>query len=72
VEIDVRHGIAGLYLEAAAADGYIRGYAKPVFDHLELDPAVHSGFFARLKVWAAKAVAWLVTNKPYGASPYQN
>ena len=66
VEIDVRHGIAGLYLEAAAADGYIRGYAKPVFDHLELDPAVHSGFFARLKAWAAKAVAWLVTNKRKG------
>jgi hypothetical protein len=49
VDIDVRHGIAGLYVEAAAADGYVSGYAKPVFDHLELEPPVHSGFFARLK-----------------------
>jgi hypothetical protein len=63
VDIDVRHGIAGLYVEAAAADGYIRGYAKPVFDHLELDRAMHSGFFSRLKAWAAKAIAWLITNK---------
>jgi Domain of Unknown Function (DUF748) len=37
-EIDVRRGIVSLYLEAAAADGQIRGYAKPVFDHLELAP----------------------------------
>ena len=63
VDIDVRDGIAGLYVEAAAADGYISGYAKPVFDHLELEPPVHSGFFAHLKAWAAKAVTWLVTNK---------
>jgi Virulence factor BrkB/Domain of Unknown Function (DUF748) len=62
VDIDVHHGIAGLYVEAAAADGYITGYAKPVFDHLELEPRAHSGFFARLKGWGAKAVAWLVTN----------
>jgi hypothetical protein len=63
VDIDVRNGIAGLYVEAAAADGYISGYAKPVFDHLELEPPAHSGFFARLKVWAAKALTWLITNK---------
>ena len=62
-EIDVRHGTAALYVEAAAADGYIRGYAKPVFDHLELEPPAHSGSFARVKAWVAKAVAWLFTNK---------
>ncbi len=63
VNIDVRHGIAALYVEAAAAEGYIRGYAKPVFDHLELEPLAHSGFLARLKAWTAKTVVWLVTNK---------
>ena len=62
--IDVRHGTAALYVEAAAADSYISGYAKPVFDHLELEPPAHSGFLARLKVWAAKAMTWLITNKP--------
>ena len=35
VEIDVRRGIVNLYVEAAAADGYVQGYAKPIFDHLE-------------------------------------
>jgi membrane protein len=62
-DIDVRHGTAALYVEVAAADGYISGYAKPVFDHLELEPPAHSDFFARLKVWAAKALTWLITNK---------
>lgn len=62
-DIDVRHGIAALYAEAAAADGFISGYAKPVFDHLELEPPVCSGFFERLKVEAAKCLTWLITNK---------
>ena len=48
-EIDVRHGIAALYVEAAAADGYISGYAKPIFDHLELEPPARSGFLGVLK-----------------------
>ena len=62
-EIDVRRGIVGLYLEAAAANGHIRGYAKPVFDHLELEPPRQSGFFAHVKAWGAKALAWLGRNK---------
>jgi membrane protein len=62
-EIDVRRGVLGLYVEAAAADGQIRGYAKPVFDHLELEPPRQSGFVAHLKVWAAKALVWLGRNK---------
>lgn len=61
--IDVRHGILGLYLEAAAKDGQIRGYAKPVFDHLELEPPRQSGFVARIKGWAAKALVALGRNK---------
>jgi membrane protein len=63
VEIDVRRGMLNFYLEAAAADGRIRGYAKPVFEHLELEPPKHSGFVARIKTWAAKALAWLGRNK---------
>jgi Domain of Unknown Function (DUF748) len=47
-EIDVRHGTAALYVEAAA-DGYISGYAKPVFDHLELEPPAHTGFWRASK-----------------------
>src|SRR5262249_54551794 len=61
--IDVRRGIVSLYLEAAAADGHIRGYAKPVFDHLELEPPKQSGLAARIKTWGAKALAWLGRNK---------
>jgi uncharacterized protein DUF748 len=37
VEVDVRRGTVDLYVEAAAADGQIQGYAKPIFDHLELE-----------------------------------
>jgi membrane protein len=62
-EIDVRRGIVSLYLEAAAADGQIRGYVKPVFDHLELEPPRHSGLIAHMKAWSAEAVAWLGKNK---------
>jgi membrane protein len=61
--IKVRRGIVGLYLEAAAADGSIRGYAKPVFDHLELEPPRQSGLAPRIKTRAAKALAWLGRNQ---------
>jgi len=63
VGIDVRGGVAGLYVEAAAADGYIRGYAKPVFDHLELEPPPHSGFVAHTKASVARALAWIFKSK---------
>ena len=63
VGIDVRGGVAGLYVEAAAADGYIRGYAKPVFDHLELEPPPHSGFVAHTKTSVARALAWIFKSK---------
>ncbi|MBV8360193.1 MAG: YihY family inner membrane protein [Deltaproteobacteria bacterium] len=63
VNITVRRGVADLYVEAAAADGYIRGYAKPVFDHLELESPAPSGFLVRLKASAAKALTWLIKNK---------
>jgi hypothetical protein len=67
VDIDVRHGVAGLYVEAAAADGYIRGYAKPVFDHFELEPPARSGLAAHIKVLTAKVLAWFFTNKRQGS-----
>ena len=63
IGIDVRSGVAGLYVEAAAADGYIRGYAKPVFDHLELEPPPHSGLVAQAKASVARALAWSFKNK---------
>ena len=62
-EIDVRHGTADLYVEAAAADGYVSGYVKPIFDHLELEAPAHSSFFTRVKAAATKSFAWLLTNK---------
>jgi hypothetical protein len=49
-QIDVRHGIAALYVEVSAADGYVSGYANPVFEHLELQTPAHTGLSARLKV----------------------
>ena len=63
VEIDVRRGIVDLYVEAAAADGQIQGYAKPIFDHLELETPKHSSFAGTMKAWAAEAVAKLGKNK---------
>jgi membrane protein len=63
VDIDVRHGVAGLYAEAAAADGYIRGYVKPIFDHLELEPPARCGFVTHIKAWLAEVLAWFVRNK---------
>lgn len=61
--IDVRRGMLGLYVEAAAADGRIRGYAKPVFDHFELEPPRDRGSVGRIRTWAAEGVAWLGRNK---------
>jgi membrane protein len=63
VEIDVRRGVVALYVEAAAADGQIQGYAKPIFDHLELETPKHSSFAGIMKAWAAEAVAKLGKNK---------
>jgi Domain of Unknown Function (DUF748) len=64
VEIDVQRGIVDLFVEAAAANGYIQGYAKPIFDHLELAPPKDSGFTRTIKAWAAEAVVKLGKNKP--------
>jgi hypothetical protein len=63
-EIVVRRGFLDLYVEAAAANGHIQGYAKPIFDHLELEPRKHSGFAGKIKAWTAEAVAKLGKNEP--------
>jgi membrane protein len=63
VEIEVLRGIVDLYIEAAAADGHIQGYVKPIFDHLELETPEHSSLAVTMKAWAAEAVAWLGKNK---------
>jgi membrane protein len=63
VEIGVRRGLVDLYVEAAAADGQIEGYAKPIFDHLELEPLQRSGFWGKMKAAAAKAAVKLGRNK---------
>jgi membrane protein len=64
IGIDVRRGIVDLFVEAAAADGYIQGYAKPIFDHLEIEPPKDSSFTTRIKAWGAEAVVKLGKNKP--------
>ncbi len=61
--IDVRCGTLGIYAEAAAAEGRIHGYAKPVFDHLQLEPPKNSGLVARMKTWGAEALVWIGRNK---------
>jgi membrane protein len=63
VEVEVRRGTVDLYVEAAAADGQIEGYAKPIFDHLELETPRHSRFTGKMKAWTAEAVAKLGKNK---------
>ena len=63
VEVDVRRGTVDLYVEAAAADGQIEGYAKPIFDHLELETPKHSSFTGKMKAWTVEAVAKLGKNK---------
>ena len=64
IEIDVRRGFVDLYVEAAAAEGQIQGYAKVIFDHLELAPLKYSSLAGKMKAWAAEAVAKLGKNKP--------
>jgi hypothetical protein len=64
LEIAVRRGIVDLYVEAAAAEGHIQGYAKVIFDHLELEPPKYGSFAAKMKTVAAEAVAKLGKNKP--------
>jgi membrane protein len=64
LEINVRRGVASLYLEAAAADGQIHGYAKPIFDHLELEPPRASTTAGKIKAWAAQAIAKIFKSKP--------
>jgi virulence factor BrkB/uncharacterized protein DUF748 len=63
VEVEVRRGTVDLYVEAAAADGQIQGYAKPIFDHLKLETPKGSGFVGKVKAWTAEAVAKLGRNK---------
>jgi len=63
IEVDVRRGILDLYIEAAAAEGRIGGYAKPIFDHLELEALKNSRFIEKVKAWAAEAVLKLGRNK---------
>ena len=62
-QIGVHRGTADLYLEAVAADGFIEGYAKPIFDHLRIRPAPPgSGFTSRLKNWAARVAVKISKN----------
>ena len=63
VEINVEKGIADLYVEAAAADGQIRGYIKPIFDHLKMAPAKPSSLTGKIKAWTAEAIAKVLRNK---------
>jgi membrane protein len=64
IEIDVRRGCASLFLEAAAADGQIRGYAKPIFDHLELEPPPAASTAGKIKAWTAQALTKIFKSKP--------
>lgn len=64
LQLDVNRGIADLFIEAAAADGYIEGYAKPIFDHLELEAPRHCSFVETMKAWGAEALVKLGKNRP--------
>jgi membrane protein len=59
LEMDVRNGVMDLYVEAAARQGQVHGYAKPVFEHLEIEPPRHSGLKTRVGMRLAKIAAAL-------------
>jgi Virulence factor BrkB/Domain of Unknown Function (DUF748) len=63
IEIDIRRGIVDVYIEAAAAEGHVQGYAKPIFDHLEIEPPRASTSFQKVKEWAAEGILKLGKNK---------
>ena len=63
IEIEVRRGILDLYVEAAAAGGYIEGYAKVISDHLEVVPLSPSTLFEKVKAWTTEAIVKLGKNK---------
>lgn len=45
--IDFKSGTVGLYMEVAIADGYLKGYIKPLLQHAELI-SKEDGFFEKL------------------------
>jgi membrane protein len=63
IDIDVLSGTANLYVEAVAQDGQIQGYAKPVFDHLELEPSSKRGSNGRLRAYLVRIGLYLGRNK---------
>lgn len=63
VPIDLLQGFANLFVEAGAARGHLRGYAKPVVDNLKLATLKHRGMKARLKGLLLKIGARIVRNK---------
>jgi membrane protein len=63
LELDVRNGLMDLYVEAAAKEGHLQGYTKPIFDHLEIQPPSNGGFAAKLRGYAAKVATTIGRNK---------
>ena len=63
IEIEVRRGVLDLYVEAAAAKGYIEGYAKVISDHLEVATPSPSTLFEKVKGWTVEAIVKLGKNK---------
>lgn len=62
-KVRAKKGTFGLYAEAAAKDGRIVGYAKPIFNGLEIDKRAN-GKTGR-QVWAVvvSAVEWIFSNR---------
>src|SRR5579883_176616 len=61
--VDIEGGTAYLLAEAAAADGELRGYAKPIVDGLRVKALKGRGLKIRLKGWTVKLAARLLRNR---------
>ena len=62
--VEVHNGSFDIFLEATAADGVVRVLAKPVFEHLRIDPVPNAPLRRRLIGWSTKLLAKLGRNEP--------
>jgi membrane protein len=61
--VRVQEGTLSAFIEAAAKDGQLQGYAKPVIDHLELERVSHQGVGSFAKAAAVEAGVKLLQSR---------
>lgn len=63
VPVDILNGVADLFVEAGAAHGNLKGYAKPVLDHVRVEPLKDAGFGRKVKGGVLTAASWIGRNR---------